>query len=54
MLTVGMAWWYRAYASEQATEAPEARGQYEFAEIEAKAKGVGLWRDAQAMAANKA
>jgi endonuclease YncB( thermonuclease family) len=47
MLTVGMAWWYRAYAAEQT---PGARGQYEFAEIEAKAKGVGLWRDAQAMA----
>jgi endonuclease YncB( thermonuclease family) len=47
MLTVGMAWWYRAYASEQT---PEARGQYEFAEIEAKAKRVGLWRDAQAIA----
>jgi endonuclease YncB( thermonuclease family) len=47
MLTVGMAWWYRAYASEQT---PEARGQYEFAEIQAKAKGVGLWRDAHATA----
>lgn len=47
MLTVGMAWWYRAYASEQT---PEVRRQYEFAEIDAKTKGAGLWRDTQAMA----
>jgi endonuclease YncB( thermonuclease family) len=41
-LTVGMAWWYRHYAKEQT---PEQRGQYEFAEFEAKAKyKVGLWR----------
>ncbi|SEB18880.1 thermonuclease family protein [Variovorax sp. YR216] len=42
MVTVGMAWWYRAYAREQT---PQERGQYEFAEMEAKAKRVGLWRD---------
>jgi hypothetical protein len=34
-----MAWWYRAYSSEQA---PEASGQYEFAEMEAFARRVGL------------
>jgi hypothetical protein len=34
-LTVGLAWWYRYYAKEQT---PEQRGQYEFAEFEAKAK----------------
>lgn len=42
MVTVGMAWWYRAYAREQT---PQERGQYEFAELEAKAKHVGLWRE---------
>ena len=43
MVTLGMAWWYRAYAHEQT---PQARGQHEFAEAEAKAKKIGLWRDA--------
>ena len=43
MVTLGMAWWYRAYAHEQT---PQARGQHEFAEAEAKAKRIGLWRDA--------
>ena len=47
MLTVGLAWWYRRYADEQT---PEARGQYEFAEYEAKAKGVGLWSDSDPVA----
>ncbi len=41
-LTVGMAWWYRYYAREQPEE---DRGRYEFAELEAKAKKAGLWRD---------
>ncbi|MCY1244272.1 hypothetical protein D9M72_573370 [compost metagenome] len=43
MITLGMAWWYRDYAREQTLQ---ARGQYELAEAEAKAKRVGLWRDA--------
>lgn len=47
MVTVGMAWWYRAYAREQT---PQERGQYEFAEIEARAKHAGLWRDAEPVA----
>lgn len=47
MLTVGMAWWYRAYAHEQT---PQERGQYEFAEQEAKAKKAGLWRDPKPVA----
>jgi endonuclease YncB( thermonuclease family) len=47
MVTVGMAWWYRDYAREQT---PQERGQYEFAEMEAKAKHVGLWRDAAPVA----
>ena len=42
-ITVGLAWWYRKYADEQA---PEDRGAYEFSEQEARAKRVGLWRDA--------
>lgn len=41
LLTQGMAWWYRHYANEQP---PEDRGAYEFAEREARAKRVGLWR----------
>ena len=47
MITQGMAWWYRGYAREQT---PQERGQYEFAEMEAKAKHVGLWRDAAPVA----
>ena len=47
MVTQGMAWWYRAYAGEQS---PEARGQYEFAEAEAKARRVGLWADGEPVA----
>jgi len=43
LLTVGMAWWYKAYAHEQS---PQERGQYEFAEFEAKSKRAGLWADA--------
>lgn len=42
-LTLGLAWWYRKYASEQS---PEDRGRYEFAETEARARRAGLWRDA--------
>ena len=42
MLTQGMAWWARAYADEQR---PAQRGQYEFAEREAKARRAGLWAD---------
>ncbi|MNY89343.1 hypothetical protein D3C78_56340 [compost metagenome] len=42
MVTTGMAWWYRAYAKEQS---PQERGQYEFAEQEAKVRKAGLWRD---------
>ncbi|MGB3068460.1 MAG: thermonuclease family protein [Ottowia sp.] len=45
MVTLGMAWWYRAYSKEQT---PEARGQYEFAEQEAKSKRAGLWEDPRA------
>ncbi len=37
-----LAWWYRAYSREQT---PEARGQYEFAQTEARAKRAGLWAD---------
>lgn len=39
-LTVGMAWHATHHAHEQP---PEQRGQYEFAEFEARAKKVGLW-----------
>lgn len=47
MVSVGMAWWYRAYAQEQT---PEERGQYEFAEQQAKVREMGLWRDANPIA----
>lgn len=47
MLTLGLAWWYREYASDQT---PEARGQYAFAEEEARAKRAGLWQDPEPMA----
>ena len=42
-LTVGLAWHYKKYAHEQE---PQQRGQYAFAEEEARAKRVGLWKDA--------
>jgi endonuclease YncB( thermonuclease family) len=42
-LTVGLAWHYKKYANEQD---PQQRGQYAFAEEEARAKRVGLWKDA--------
>jgi len=41
-LTVGLAWHYRKYAHEQE---PQQRGQYAFAEEEARVKRAGLWRD---------
>ena len=41
-ITVGLAWWYRKYASEQS---PEDQGAYEYSEQEAKAKRVGLWSE---------
>lgn len=41
-ITVGLAWWYRKYATEQS---PQDRGAYEFSEQEARAKSVGLWRE---------
>jgi len=42
-LTVGLAWHYKRYADEQT---PQQRGQYAFAEEEARARRVGLWREA--------
>jgi endonuclease YncB( thermonuclease family) len=41
-ITAGLAWYYRQFAKEQ-TE--EDRERYVFAELEAKAKHVGLWQD---------
>ena len=38
----GMAWWYRAYSKEQE---PEDRELYEKAELAAKERKLGLWRD---------
>ena len=40
LLSLGMAWWYQAYAHEQT---PEERGQYAFAEQEARVRTIGLW-----------
>ena len=42
MLTVGLAWWPPQFAREQTAQ---QRGQYEFAQFEAKAKHAGLWRE---------
>ncbi len=41
-LEAGLAWWYRAYAREQAAD---DRVRYEAAEDEARATRSGLWRD---------
>lgn len=42
-ITRGLAWHFKRYAHEQPEE---ERERYAFAEEEARAKGVGLWRDA--------
>ena len=44
LLTMGLAWHYKKYEKEQPEE---ERGQYSFAEVEARAKRVGLWSDAK-------
>ncbi len=46
-VTVGLAWHYKKYAGEQSEE---DRERYSFAEIEARAKRAGLWRDAEPVA----
>ncbi|WP_291981782.1 thermonuclease family protein [Candidatus Accumulibacter sp. ACC005] len=43
-ITMGLAWWYKKYAKDQAAE---DAGRYEFAEHEARAKSAGLWADRQ-------
>ena len=42
MLTMGLAWWPPQYAREQTAQ---QQGQYEFAQLEAKGKRAGLWRE---------
>ena len=42
-LTVVLAWHFRTYTYEHD---PQQRGQYAFAEEEARAKRAGLWKDA--------
>lgn len=46
-VTAGMAWWYRKYQNEQTAA---QRADYEAAEATAKARKVGLWRDADPLA----
>ena len=46
-ITVGLAWWYRKYGTEQSAQ---DRGAYEFSEQEARAKRAGLWADANPVA----
>ena len=41
-ITVGLAWHYKQYAGEQSEQ---DRERYSFAEVEARAKRAGLWRD---------
>ena len=43
----GMAWHYKAYEREQS---PDDRARYAAAEENARASGVGLWRDAKPVA----
>jgi endonuclease YncB( thermonuclease family) len=45
-LTAGLAWHFKRYAKEQPAE---ERGQYSFADDEARARRVGLWQDANAV-----
>jgi len=44
-LTVGLAWHYKRFENEQT---PEERGRYSFAEDEARARHIGLWKDPKA------
>jgi endonuclease YncB( thermonuclease family) len=41
-ITTGRAWWFRRQAKERS---PDDQRRYEFAEQEARAKKVGLWRE---------
>ena len=41
-----MAWWYQDYASDQAEE---DRGRYKSAVVEAQARKLGLWSEANAI-----
>jgi len=43
-LRAGMAWWYREYAKEQSAE---DRASYAAEEDEARARHLGLWKDAK-------
>jgi len=45
-ISAGLAWWYRAYASEQSAE---DRGRYESEENEARLQKRGLWVESSAM-----
>lgn len=45
-LEAGLAWWYREDRREQSLE---DQGYYEYAEFDAKARRIGLWRDAAPM-----
>ncbi|OHC72297.1 MAG: hypothetical protein A3H93_14440 [Rhodocyclales bacterium RIFCSPLOWO2_02_FULL_63_24] len=42
-IEAGLAWWYREYRREQSLE---DQARYEFAEFDAQARRIGLWRDA--------
>jgi endonuclease YncB( thermonuclease family) len=44
-LEAGLAWWYREERREQSLE---EQGYYEYAEFDARARRIGLWRDATA------
>ena len=46
-LTVGLAWHYKKYAGEQSEE---DRERYSFAEVEARARKAGLWREREPVA----
>jgi endonuclease YncB( thermonuclease family) len=42
LITSGLAWHFKRYAQEQTDE---DRGRCAFAEVEARARNAGLWRD---------
>ena len=46
-ITVGLAWHYKQYAGEQSEE---DRERYAFAEVEARARRAGLWREGDPVA----
>jgi len=47
LVTGGHAWWYRQFA--RRSQEPSAQAAFEYDEAEARRRGIGLWRDPEAV-----